>query len=114
MVFSKPEGVGCSVPSAVRALLHARGFTKYHISRWTQSLACLGYGQYTDMFTCISMYILYKNLIIQCFLVQMYTEATRSALKKLCSFTIEKRGQPLQMVTLVLTNHITEFETAMP
>ena len=56
MVFSKPEGVGCSVPSAARALLHARGFTKYHISRWTQSLAGLGYGQYTDMFTCISTY----------------------------------------------------------
>ena len=114
MVFSKPEGVGCSVPSAVRALLHARGFTKYHISRWLQSLAGLGYGQYTDMFTCISTYILYKNLIIPCFLVLMYTEATHSAVKKTCSFTIEKRGQPLKIVALILTNHISEFETAMP
>ena len=82
MVFSKPEGVGCIVLSAARALLRAQGFTKYHRSRWTQSQACLGYGQYTDMFTCISTYILYKNLIILCFLVRMYTEATRSAVKK--------------------------------
>ena len=53
------------------------------IDPWTQSLACLGYGQYTDMFTSISTYILYKNLIIPCFLVRMYTEATRSAVKNL-------------------------------
>ena len=32
MVFSKPEGVGCSVLSIARALLRTRGFTKYHRS----------------------------------------------------------------------------------
>ena len=90
MIFSKPEG--CSVPSTARALLRAQGFTKYHRSCWTQSLACLGYGQYTDMFTCISTYILYKNLIIPCFLVRMYTEATRSALKKLVGSLLKNEG----------------------
>ena len=28
MVYSKPEGAGCSVPSAATALLRARGFNK--------------------------------------------------------------------------------------
>ena len=92
MIFSKPEGAGCSVPSAARALLRAQGFTKYHRSRWTQSLACLGYGQYMDMFTCIGTYTLYKNLIIPCFLVRMYTEATRSAVKKLVGSLLKNEG----------------------
>ena len=39
-----------------------------------------------------------KNLIILCFLVRIYTEATRSAVKKTYRFTIEKRGQLLKMV----------------
>ena len=67
MVFSKPEGT-------TTFFFVFLGFTKYHRSRWTQSLACLGYGQYTDMFTCISTYkiILYKNQYV--YLVRMYTE----------------------------------------
>ena len=42
-----------------------------------------------------------------------YIQATRSVVKKTCRFTIEKRGRLLKIVALVLTNHITEFETAM-
>ena len=89
MVFSKPEGVGCSVPSAARALLHARGFTKYHISRWTQSLAGLGYGQYTDMFTLpVSVRISCTKTVFSC--TDVYRGYTFSC-KKTYSFTIEKR-----------------------
>ena len=47
----------------------------------------------------------------------MYTEATRSAVKKKlyahCTVTIEKRGRLLKIVALALTNHIIELETAM-
>ena len=86
----------------------SRGFTKYmyHRSHWTQSLACLGYGQYTDMFTCISTYM-YIFVQIPCFLVQMYmyTEATRSAVKKTCRFAIEKRGRLLKIVALEDQSH---------
>ena len=93
MVFSKPEGVGCIVPSAARALLHARGFTKYHRSRWTQSLACLWYGQYTDMFTCISTYnILLKKSDSTVFSCTDVYRGYMYSCKKTCRFTIEKRG----------------------
>ena len=61
MVFSKPEGAGCSVPSAVRALLRARGFTKLlnTIDPVGRSHICLQYLPVSVSITCI-----YKNLII--------------------------------------------------
>ena len=83
MVFSKPEGAGCSVLSAARALLRARGFTKYHRSRWTQSLASL--FRYMDMFTSIST----DNTMFSC--TDVYRGYTFSC-KKTCRFTVENEG----------------------
>ena len=68
------------------------GLLKYHRSRWTQSLACLGYGQYTDMFTCISTYLVQisDNTVFSC--TNVYTEATRSAVKKIVGSLLKNEG----------------------
>ena len=74
MVFSKPEGAGCSVPSAVRALLRARGFTKLlnTIDPVGRSHICLQYLP-------VSVNTKKSDNTV----VRLYTEATRSVVKNL-------------------------------
>ena len=92
MVFSKPEGMGCSVPSAARVLVRTRGFTKYHRSHWIwmQSLACLGLWP-VYLYQYVYLVQKFDNTVFSCTGVYRgYT--THSAVKKIVGSLLKNEG----------------------
>ena len=83
MIFSKPEGVGCSVPSAARALLRAQGFTKYQIPLDTVTSLFRVWPVYGHVYLYRYLYLVQKsdNTVFSC--TDVYRGYTFSCKKNL-------------------------------